>query len=64
MNQGINDFEECEALIQSTLSPEQRQVLDGRPIWKLNPPQREEYLTPKDYVRAMGEYANRMLGII
>lgn len=56
------DCTQCEILIRNRLSIGQIRVINsGFPIWELNPPQREEYLTPEDYVFGLAEYANRVI---
>jgi hypothetical protein len=55
-----DDARECERLEIELLSEAQRRFLDNerRPRWELNPPQREEYDTPRNYVLALGRYAD------
>lgn len=59
----VPDWVLCERLIRSTLSVEQSRVIDGPPVWDLEPPQREEFDSPEQYVRALGDYANRVLAV-
>ena len=55
-----DDFRECEALIK-LLSPAKQKVIDGCPVWYLDPPQRESYNTPIQYVAALAGYADRVI---
>lgn len=55
-----DDANECQRLESELLTLSQRTLLDNEraPRWELNPPQREEYATPHDYVLALGRYAD------
>ena len=55
------DSQECERLEFELLTTEQRTFLNAEqhPRWDLSPPQREEWNTPRDYVLALGAYADR-----
>lgn len=54
------DSQECARLELELLTFEQRHFLDNEasPQWDLNPPQREEWVTPRDYILALGRYAD------
>lgn len=56
----VDDANECERLEKELLTVEQKRFLDNErfPRWELNPPQREEYDTPRNYVLALGRYAD------
>jgi hypothetical protein len=50
-------------LYNDLLTAKQRNILDAddaAPRWDLEPPQREEFLTDRDYVLALGRYADRI----
>jgi len=55
------DFEECEAIMRSILTEQEKAALTQRPIWSLGPPQRESYLFPATYARGMKDYAKRVI---
>lgn len=59
----VDDARECERLEAVLLTPAQLRYLnyEQRPRWELNPPQREEYDTPRNYVLALGGYADRAI---
>ncbi len=61
MSDTEQDWLQCERWIKSLLSPAQKRVIDGCPVWHLDPPQREEYETPLAYALGMAEYANRVI---
>jgi len=56
------DAAECARLEAQLLTDAQRRILDPKnpPHWDLDPPQREECLTPVAYVLALGRYADRV----
>ena len=56
----IDDANECERLEALLLTSAQLRYLNYErgPRWELNPPQREEYDTPRNYVLALGRYAD------
>jgi len=56
-----SDWSTCEQLIEQGLTPEQRQVLDGPPVWVCDPPQRESYDEAADYVSALSDYTHRVI---
>lgn len=57
----MDDAAQCLVLERVLLSERQRTVLRQPPRWDLNPPQREEYDSPKAYVRGLRAYAERVL---
>ncbi len=65
LEQAKADFAECERLENLLLTSRQRAYYarepEPAPRWDLDPPMREEYDSPKDYVLAMGRYADRCL---
>jgi hypothetical protein len=57
-----DDFEKCEYWIDKLLSNKQKSIINcPYPFWELNPPQREEYLTPYSYALGMKDYADRVI---
>lgn len=58
-----DDANECERLEAVLLTPAQLRYLnyETRPRWELNPPQREEYDTPRNYILALGVYADKAM---
>lgn len=60
MSETEDDAKECGRLIGELLTESQRQILGEPPVWDLDPPQREEYLSPHDYVMGLGYYADRV----
>lgn len=59
----VDDAAECERLEPLLLTPAQLRFLNYEkvPRWNLNPPQREEYDTPRNYVLALGRYADKAM---
>lgn len=59
----MDDANECERLEPLLLTPAQLRYLnyERQPRWNLNPPQREEYDTPRNYVLALGRYADECI---
>lgn len=57
------DAVECQRLELELLTIEQVRFLntETQPRWDLDPPQREEYVHPKDYVLALKAYAERAM---
>ena len=55
------DRELCESAIRAICTREQLRAIDLPPRWHLNPPQREEFMTPEEYAIGMREYADRVL---
>jgi hypothetical protein len=56
----MDDANECERLEAVLLTGAQLRYLnyERRPRWEMNPPQREEYDTPRNYILALGRYAD------
>ncbi len=61
MKTELSDWHECDRLTRERLTAAQRAALDQRPHWDLEPPQREEYDTPRAYVDALRQYADRVI---
>lgn len=59
------DSQECARLEMELLTAEQREFLDNetQPRWDLDPPQREDWVTPRDYILALGRYADAARGV-
>lgn len=56
----MDDANECARLELELLTTQQQEFLNSErcPRWELNPPQREEYDTPRNYILALGRYAD------
>jgi len=58
----LSDWDECEFWISQKLNNDQKRIMGAKnPYWEFDPPQRESYLTPLDYVIGMRSYADRVL---
>ncbi len=59
-----DDAEECNFLYAELLTPAQKKAMDrdmASPRWDLDPPMREEFLSPVPYILAMARYADRLI---
>lgn len=55
------DWEECESEINLLLTDAEKTALTQHPIWSLDPPQRESYLSPTSYALGLKAYAKRVI---
>lgn len=48
-------------LLDGVLTAEERKVVDGPPVWEMDPPQREDYSSDLGYAHALRDYARRVM---